>query len=276
MSPHSKHINPESFPYLLDEIFAGLDDTFPPEITISLAPDRSPKVDTVCGKNDIIQYLNLLKYLKAESLAKMTQAISQLSPMDFDSFMIMAKRRVRRLLCSFTDIAHEGEKVETSSSVSWRTNKVRCICNDMPDNNPRINCEVIRQTKRHARLAYLVFKQMEERMNYFSCTTECPTTLLENLPGNVPKTKFRLACSVQYLGAFLGTLIDRQLLENPNISELCRRVAATFITIRTESISPLSLRNAIHTPDPQALEQLLMDFEVIIKDIKRHLRRNSS
>jgi hypothetical protein len=273
MNSHSKHISPESFPYLLDEIFAGLASHFPPEIRFSQETNGQIRIVAVCGKEDAGQLLNLMKHRKAELLEKMAAAISAISLSDLDIFMDQAKRRMRRIMACFTQQSSGIDNDEKVSGMTWNPNRLRCKCDETPEADPRIVAEVISLTRRHAKVAYLLMTELDKRLNFYAGASIQIIHSTEKGPDITPKTRFRLNCTVSFLGTLFMVLIERNIIENPNITDLSRRIAALFCTPRQETISPSSLRNAVNCPDPQALEQLLNELQFMIRYVERTLER---
>ncbi len=66
---------------------------------------------------------------------------------------------------------------------------------------------------------------------------------------------------VPFRSVLLRVACDRELIERPNVSELCRRVAAAYCTDHQENLSAHSLRNNFDNPSPEALEQVEAELQ---------------
>jgi uncharacterized protein YcgL (UPF0745 family) len=78
---------------------------------------------------------------------------------------------------------------------------------------------------------------------------------------------------VAFLGALLRVLCDRDIVEDPNVAELCRRMSHFLYTGRQENISPHSLRNSFDDPKPEVLVKLLEELKLCEKYTEKFIDR---
>lgn len=111
-------------------------------------------------------------------------------------------------------------------------------------------------------------------------TNESPSRLVENILRELEKAsrispagmaarlsvkqpdKIRLNCTVAFFSALMRVLCDRNLVDKPNVSDLCRKVSGTCSTTRQQNLSPRSIRNHFDDPSPDVLEALLNEFRM--------------
>jgi hypothetical protein len=148
-----------------------------------------------------------------------------------------------------------------------------CKYNGSTSLDPEIISEVLQITRRYAWIYYLVLRRLEERIN--SCAGISLTSLVSSAlqhKTNQAK-KFRLGSTVDFYGAMLRVLCDRNLLEDPNVDELCRRMAGAVYTHRQDVLSPKSIRHCFDYPTPKALEKVLTETRLIEKYIIKFIER---
>jgi hypothetical protein len=185
----------------------------------------------------------------------------------------MAMRRVRRISLSIEVIRLPGHPEQQNHTVQWSTRTLTCRHLGTSTFEPEIVEQALGQTRRHAYMFYLVTRRLEERINGCAGATLSIMVSSGDTPGSKPAQKFKLTCTVAFFCALLRVLCDRNLVENPNVSELCRRFAGACYTSRQENLSAHSLRNCFDDPSPEVLENLLQEALLVEKYIAAFISR---
>jgi hypothetical protein len=115
----------ESFPYLLDGIFAELEaasrvviDCQPVDET-SKAIHENLRVTAVNGMGSAYQFLHCIKHLKAEAMEKLREALPHIIPADREAFIDLAMRRVRRINLAIAVVRLPGPPEQQSHTLQW-------------------------------------------------------------------------------------------------------------------------------------------------------------
>jgi hypothetical protein len=219
------------------------------------------------------KYLHYLDHLKAETLVKVREIVRQVDPNETDIFFEQLQARLKRLYLFFNLPENPTGGKPDHELVSWTPKFVRCLYDGKITHDPTILANVLHRTRKHALHYYRMLTKLEAKICYLSAASFLsPVTLSTPQPRSAPQ-KFRFNGSVPFLGAFMRVLCDRNLLENPNVAELCRRVADSISTSRQESLSPHSLRNSFDNPDPEVLSKLLEELKVCANYTEKLIER---
>jgi hypothetical protein len=92
-----------------------------------------------------------------------------------------------------------------------------------------------------------------------------------NMQRSAPRFKFTR--TVAFLGCFLRVLCDRNIIESPNVAELCRQMAGLFSTGRSDVLSAHCLRNYFDNPNPENLEKLLEELKICVRYTEKFIQR---
>jgi len=172
------------------------------------------------------------------------------------------------------NITFTGDQEASSiHDVCWSQKQIHCICNGIETENTLHGLQAIHQTRRHAWIFYLVVKKLEDRIRCAAGANLFVTITPSSFSLQKPDSKFKLSCTVTFLGALLRVLCDRNILENPNVADLCRRMSLSLYTGRQENISPHSLRNAFDDPKPEVLMKVLEELKICEKYTEKFINR---
>jgi hypothetical protein len=270
----------ESFPFMIDEIFDGLEESSRIEIELDPSVLENPAgqsvsslVKSVNGQRSVQHYLHYMKDIKAETLDKLIEILPQVRPVDTESFFEQVQRRIRRTLQTITIINQYGPERPMIRNVRWNHRHVHFRCNGVVTENSPSCYRSLHQTHRHAWIFYLVVKKLEERTNGFAGVALLMSVTPPLRAEKASHPKFRLSCTVAYLGAMLRVIVDRNIIDKPNIAELIRRIGSAFYTVRQENIGLKSLRNAYDNPNDQILEQVLQELKLWERYIEKFIER---
>jgi hypothetical protein len=269
----------ESFPYLIDDIFGDLEAAS--RITIDCGPvdENNPaihdnlQVISVNGMNSDFHFFHYMKHLKAGTIEKFRGALPQTAPDDGEVFMDYALRRMRKIGLTVAVTRSVPVRAQQDQTIQWSLRPLTCRYKGHKTLDPQIIAEALRITRRHAWIYYLVIRRLEDRIN--SCAgiivTSIVSTALQHKTNQ--EKKFRLSCTADFIGATLRVLCDRNLLEEPNVDELCRRMAGSVYTHRQDVLSPKSMRNSFDNPTPESLEKVLTETRLIEKYILKFIEQ---
>jgi hypothetical protein len=192
---------------------------------------------------------------------KLRQVVLQVAPAETEAFFDLLKRRSRQYLRTVTITTIIEKETSFIEDVSWTPEYVFFLCNGQEIALTIAGYQGMRQTRRHAWIYYLIMKKLDERINNMADASFILSMLQPSLPQKTIHSKFRLSCTVAYLGALLRVLSDKKIIEIPNISSFCRLISPFLSTERQEKISPESLRNYIDHPTPEVLTILNEEFK---------------
>ena len=269
----------ESFSYLIDAIVGDLESASKIRIEcLAMAdPDfksqKNIKIISVNGTGSASQFFHYMEHLRAGTMNNIRETLPQIAPADMEAFIDQVLRRVRKIGLSVMMTKTTGASGEWGETAQWATRSLSCRYQGRITAEPEIVREAIALTTRHAHIYYLVLKKLEDRINSCAGATLNIMVTSTGMPGTRPVKKFRLNCSVAFFCAMLRVLCDRNIVENPNVSELCRRIAAACCTSRQENLSPHSLRNCFDDPSAPALEELLAEVRIWEKYIMNFISR---
>lgn len=269
----------ESFPFLIDDIFGDLEAASRITIDCGLVNENNHaihdnlRVITVNGMDTDYHFFHFMKHLKADVMEKFRGALPQTVPSDGEIFIDCALRRMRKIGLSVAVTRSATANEHEGKTVQWAVRSLICRYNGNSTLDLEIIAEVLQITRRHAWIYYLVMRRLEDRSN--SCAGVNLTILVNSvaLQKDSQAKKFRAGCTVDFIGAMLRVLCDRNLLEEPNVDELCRKIAGSVYTHRQNVVSPKGLRNCFDNPKPEALEKVLSEIQLIEKYIIKFIDR---
>ncbi len=271
-----------SFPYLVDFVLRDLEEASRIRIECRQADEKNHGMTgnllivSVNGCASCTGFLHLMEHLRAQTTERLRENLAQVSPADLDAFFNLLLRRLRKILNTVVVIKYPWPAEREQQRAGWCVKMVDCRCvGDITSNKETID-EVVCLTRRYAKIYYLELKKLEERFNSLAGASLAIFFSSKGIPAGRPGQKFRLSCTVAFFCAMLRILCDRNIVENPNIAELCRRIAASCSTARHENLSPQSLRNCFDDPSPETLEELLAEVRIWEKYIIGFIGRQRS
>ena len=257
----------DSFPYLIDNIFGEFEmasqvriDCIAVEKNIEFHPAAPIRVVAINGMDPGLEFLHQIRHLKSETLQMFRNVIPHVSQADLDNFVDLAMRRIRRMARAVSLIGFDPKEKSIDKDSFWSVEQMQCFVEGTESDDALVYLEAMFQTSRPAWVYYLELKKLEERIRSLAGGVIFLPATTPGVPVVKQYEKFRLNCSVSFLGAWLRMACDRDLIERPNISGLCRHFSENYCTARQENISPRSLRNHIDNPSPEALEEVMMDL----------------
>ena len=269
----------ESFPFLIDDIFGDLEAAS--RITIECGPvdennhaiHDNLRVTMVNGMDTDYHFFHFMKHLKADAMEKFRGTLPQVVPTDGEIFIDCALRRMRKIGLSVAVTRLASAPEHQGQNVQWTMRSLICKYKDNATLNPEIISEALTITRRFAWIYYLVMGKLEERIN--SCAGVNLTIMVSSAVQYKASQakKFRLSCTVDFIGAMLRVLCDRNLMEDPNVDELCRRIAGAVYTHKQDVLSPKSMRHWFDYPTPEALEKVLAETLLVEKYIIKFIER---
>jgi hypothetical protein len=269
----------DSFAFLIDTVFGELEAASRVEIDCTTANSKENnenrsnlRITAVNGQHSASHYLHFMKHLRAETMENLRETLPQIAPGDMEVFLDQALRRIRIIARS---VCIPGDSISSEHRrrmFQWSVRQVQFRCNGKTAHQPQIINDVLVRTRRHAWIFYIVIKKLEDRINCCAGAT-LNVSVISPVREQKPVYKFRLTCTVAFLGAMLRVLCDRNIVENPNIAELCRRMANSFYTDRQNSLSPHSFRNFFDNPSPEILEKLLEEIRIWEKYTEKFIER---
>jgi hypothetical protein len=268
-----------SYPLLIDNIVNDLENASRIRIECQSAEKtKFPahpglQITAISNCNSACNFLHYMEHVRAETMNKLRETLPQIAPADRETFIDQLLRRVRKATLSVTMTGSPGSANKPYRKFQWAIRHVICLYQGQRTYEPTIMTEAVALTCRHAMIYYLVLKKLEDRIN--SCAGSALNILATSSvnPVSTHSQKFRLSCTVAFFCAMLRVMCDRNILENPNVSELCRRMAAACCTNRQENLSPHSLRNCFDDPSPAVLEELLKEVMLWEKYILKFIHR---
>jgi hypothetical protein len=270
----------DSFPFLIDYILEDLEKASRIEIDLHIPnPENPEKHDngiigiSVNGQCSAQRFLHYMKDGKAVTMNKLREILPQIAPGDNEIFFEQVQRRIRRILQSVYIIYANGKESSSIQNVCWSQKQIHCRCNGIETENTLHGSKAMNQTRRHAWIFYLVVKKLEDRINCAAGAHLFFTITPSSFPLQKPDSKFKLSCTVTFLGALLRVLCDRNIVENPNVADLCRRMSLAFCTDKQESFSPNSLRNAFDDPKSEVLMKVLEELKFCEKYTEKFINR---
>ncbi len=269
----------ESFPYLIDNILADLEAAARIRIDCqSVDKTNSTEGDIlrVTAVNDMISachFFHYMEHLRVEAMNKLRETLPQIATSDMEAFFDQMLRRVRKISHSVEVNRSSVPTDNHGMTVYWARRSLNCRYHYRNTQEPEVVRAALVNTRRHALTYYLVLKKLEDRIKCCAGAALGIQFTPLTFHGIKQGTKFKLTCSVAFLSAFLRILCDRNLVENPNVSELCRRIAAACCTSRQENLSPHSLRNCFDNPTPEVLENVREELRLCDKYIMNLIRR---
>jgi hypothetical protein len=270
----------DSFPFLIDYILEDLEKASRIEIDLHIPdPENSEKQDngiiviSVNGQVSAQRYFHYMKDSKAVAMNKLREILPQITPTDTEIFFEQVQRRIKRILQSIIIMNENGKKASSIQDVCWSQKQIHCKCNGVDTESTLHRSQAIRQTRRNAWIFYLVVKKLEDRIHCAAGAHLFVTIPLSLIPRQETGSKFKISCTVTFLGALLRILCDRNIVENPNVADLCRRISLSLYTGRQENISPHSLRNAFDDPKPEVLMKVLEELKICEKYTEKFIDR---
>ena len=203
--------------------------------------------------------------LKAETILKLRETIPHIAPVDYENYIEQAQRRVRRLFMPVYMITPAGMESNPAQLIQWEPRHVHFSCNGEERVNIPRNFQVLRQTRRHAKIYYNIIKKLELRINSSFGYTTGNLPQPDSIPRKDKKKKFKLNCTVAYFAAFLRVICDRNIIEDPNVSELCRSSANVFYTRRQENLSPRCIRKYFDDPPVEILIKVREELKLVLR-----------
>ena len=265
-----------SFCNLIDELFGDLEEAS--WIAVELDPriltnpekmDDARIVKSVNSQTSARHYLDFMKRISSEALENLIEILHDIAPAEMDSFFELLKRRCRQFLRTVTVTKTLGTEVSMVKNVTWAPEYVFFMCNGEEIDLSLAGCKGVLQTRRHALIYFLIMKNLDDRVSAIADSAFMLNFSQKPTPAREIHIKFRLSCTVAFLGGLLRVICDRNIIENPNVAELCRRIAPSFYTERQENISPKSLRNSYDDPNSEILTQILQELKLWIRYIDR-------
>jgi len=269
----------DSFAFLADTILGELEKVSRVDIECTkVSPDGHSgtsgnlRVKALNGQHSAGHYLHYLNHIRSETMTNLRETIPQITPDELEIFIDYLLRRIRMIIrtVQFNDISGTGGRRRPVPQ--WSARRVTLRCNGKTSHQPGIIDDALAGTRRHAWIFYLVVKKLEERV------TSCAGAML-NIPASSPSkppkpfNRFRLNCTVAFVGALLRVLCDRNIIENPNIAELCRLTADSCCTARQNILSARGIRNCFDDPTPETLEKLLKEIKIWVTYIEKFIPR---
>ncbi|MEI6682443.1 MAG: hypothetical protein WCO44_07435 [Bacteroidota bacterium] len=268
-----------SFPYLVDYLLGDLEEASRIRIECRRADNKNPAVSgnlvilSVNGCNTSSSFLHLMEHLRAQTMDMLRENLGQVSAGDTEAFFGLLQRRLRKIIHAVVVMKFPLHDENRQNRATWVMKMVNCRLEGEQTQDRVTMEEAVGLTRRHAWIYYLVLKKLEEWLNSLTGASLGIMVLSKGLFSGMPNRKFRLSCTVSFFCAMLRLLCDRNIFENPNISELCRSIAAGCSTSRQENLSPHSLRNHFDDPSPETLEELLAEVHIWEKYITGFLER---
>jgi hypothetical protein len=258
-----------SFPHLIDNIIGELEmvsqvriDCLSTEEKSSSSSDVALRVTAVNGMETSWEYMNLLRDIKTEVLGRYREVIPYVPPRQLDSFIDMSLRRMRQLKRSVVVTAYEVKGKGPYIDACWAFDVMQCFLDDVESDDYRVYLEAMQQTRRQAWIFHLELKRLEDRISCFAGAIIDPAVHSSCGHSFQPVQKIRLNCTVPFLGALIRVACDRNLIERPNVAELCRHLSVNYATVRQENISAHSLRNHMDNPNPNVLEEVKQEIQI--------------
>lgn len=272
--------NVDSFPFLIDYILDDLEKASRIGIDLHIPDPENPEkqgiriiVISVNGQCSAQRFHHYMKDLKAVTMNKFREILPQIAPADTETFFEQVQRRIRRILQTVNITYTNGKEASSIQDVCWSQKQIHCKCNGVDTESTLHRSQAICQTRRHTWIFYLVVKKLEDRINCAAGAHLFVTIPPSLFPRQESGSKFKLSCTVTFLGALLRVLCDRNIVENPNVADLCRRMSLFLYTGRQENISPHSLRNSFDDPKPEVLMKVLEELKICEKYTEKFIER---
>ncbi len=269
----------ESIPFLIDQILGELEEAATIRIECNAADGGSRrvsgniKITSVNGATCAWHFLHYMEHLRGVVMERLREAIPRVGPGDMDIMLDQLLRRVRRIGRSAEVIRLQEGCKATGLKAQWLKRFVRCRYQGRDTENPEIWEEAISLTHRYALIYLCEMRKLEDRITLCAATGFSIPAAAPANSGIRPAAKFRLSCSVAFFCAMLRTVCDRNIVENPNISELCRMIAAACCTTKQETLSARSLRNCFNNPTPKVLEEVLNEVHAWDRYLTKFISR---
>ena len=215
----------------------------------------------VQGQPSAAVFLHYMKHLKTGILSKTRETLIQISPYDTDSFVDLLSRRLRKFFKLIQFKCNGTIHEPCIENVQWSEKYIHCIYNGNETDDPTVIANVLHNTRRYALIFYLVMLKLEEKVRYSAPLVMGDSSNMTATLPTVPIQKFRTNFTVAMLGAFMRVEVDKDIIHEPNVSELCRRAANDYSTNQRENVSAHSLRNAFDNPLPETLDKLAEEFK---------------
>jgi len=106
-----------------------------------------------------------------------------------------------------------------------------------------------------------VLSEFDQRFNYLTTYIEYMEDKSLGKPGSTPRTKLPVRLTVAQLACFIKGCQELEIFDVESTSELCRILSDMIQTLRTNTISPKSLRNHIEGPSPEAIDHTILNLQ---------------
>ena len=218
----------ESFPFFIDQVLGELEDASTIRIECNARDDRSRricgniKITSVNGAPSALYFMHYMEHLRAGVMERLRELLPRVGAGDMDSLLDDLLRRIRRAGRSAEVIRPTDSGDLAGLKAQWTIRFVRCRYKGRDTNNQEILREVAALTRRYALIYRCELRKLEDRITLCAATGFSVAHAMQNSGSIRPAAKLRLSCSVAFFCAMLRTICDRNIVENPNISELCR------------------------------------------------------
>ncbi|MEI6174930.1 MAG: hypothetical protein WCR01_14360 [Bacteroidota bacterium] len=270
---------PDSFAYMIDNIFGELEEVSHVEIDSTPAdPDETGqnenrlKITAVNGFKTAYTYLNFMRTQREKVMEKLKETMCEVAPEYTETFIDMVLRRIRIMVHCINIPDWTKLKETPPDQFFWNPRHVTCRHMGKITRQHRIIEESIALSQRYTLIFLLVMKRLKSRIKRYSGVS---VNVPDSSEGK-PKThayRFRINCTEEFMAMLVRLLYDRNILDNPVVSELCRQMTDTCYTSRKLQLSPGAFRKYFDNPTPEIIEKLLAEMRIATKYLEKLIER---
>lgn len=269
----------DSFAFMIDNIFGMLEEASHVEIDCTPVDsdeigqnDSKIKITAVNGFKTSYNYLNFMSDQREKIMEKIRETLPEVAPENMETFIDMTQRRIRIMAHCISIPGRTQSNEPQQARICWTARHVTCRHKGKIIRQRQIIEEAINLSQRHALIFSLVLQRLELRLN--GCLG---VSLNFHASSEVrPKThayRFRINCTEEFMAMLVRLLYDRNIIDNPNIAELCRQMTNACYTSRKLYLSPHAFRKYFDNPTPEIIEKLLEEMRIATKYLEKFIQR---